>query len=236
MDSPRKAWGAAQFHHFPKLPPEIRIMIWELTIPQNRLLYLDDYSSSGCSHIVAHVCSESRAIAHLHGGWHHSNRVRTQAIWFDAERDSAFLRWHPRVMFPSIWKALRTLTVTAIEREMSIESSLYSILRGIASRPDLWQNLNTVNVLPRLRFGHNYLNIRRPKHFYGFQGKAVFLFDRDEVFHAAEQMAQSCSDECFIGNAMQHYHWTAKERKELWWRGLVPKAQRIWLSTRFESL
>ncbi|KAL1881275.1 hypothetical protein Daus18300_001127 [Diaporthe australafricana] len=89
------------FHLFSDLPPELRITIWELTIPRRvHVLYstIPRFNFAAKPPVIAHVCAEARSVAFasgsikrittFHTGLPKSRRV-AKPVWVDSKRDTA---------------------------------------------------------------------------------------------------------------------------------------------------
>ncbi|KAK8102052.1 hypothetical protein PG984_015198 [Apiospora sp. TS-2023a] len=77
--------------NFNKLPPELRLEIWKLSVPQNNVLLIGEYPGRVVTippPTSAWVCQESRAIAFQHGKFYLINNKQT---WFSPEFDRVAL-------------------------------------------------------------------------------------------------------------------------------------------------
>ncbi|KAI1753183.1 hypothetical protein F4782DRAFT_529914 [Xylaria castorea] len=95
--------AAKCFTCFSKLPPEIKLMIWELAIPA-RIINLGNIERSPMNPFfkrwypappVAHACHDSRQLARRTGSistfgtpMHGANMLRPSITWFDSHRDT----------------------------------------------------------------------------------------------------------------------------------------------------
>ncbi|RYP16485.1 hypothetical protein DL767_010175 [Monosporascus sp. MG133] len=99
---------AAEFTLFNKLPAEIRMLIWEATLPR-RYIFYNAYSgrvSSIRPPAIAQVCRESRALALKNGSPHFFQSIHHVGLtWYDPSRDSVFWGfWNPPQPKPSGYK------------------------------------------------------------------------------------------------------------------------------------
>lgn len=108
---------ADHFFLFSKLPPELRLLIWEAALPRRTILYRSCNRYESVIHgppTIAQVCRESRIVALKNGSPHalkfkDGRKRNTLLTWYDASRDMFTVRCECTHCLPPVRKQSRLL-------------------------------------------------------------------------------------------------------------------------------
>ena len=238
---------------FTRLPPEIRIMIWEEARPKARRILTSPLQSTSGSRFcppppaIASVCRESRRVALKYGCMHeesisikHSgwfNRAEDVVVWIDRDGASQSTRAVNRSVehLAIFWNPFSMRGGFSHQQARTL-----STIKGIARGPKMWDNLRTIDIIfsssGEYLVGGNWEPAVVEELFGDDTVVTIDLKDENECSHALDLLQKTLASQHQLDTLTIARHIIRGQEHDCLysWAKLVEAIQYTWLESSYQ--